>query len=166
MNDIYSIKPFFLDSILSWCVAQGKTPILIIKNLPKISIPKSLSHLEKMAFNIGFKAITDKVITTDHLSFYAFFPQMNEPQYISLPIETWIGIRIKETNDFFNFDFHENLLQQKQTHQIWPNGFDFNKSHEQSPYQNTTLNNSLIDSLPVSKTPSYLHLVCDNTKKT
>ena len=78
-----------------------------------------------LAFNVGDKAVVDKVITTNHITFTTYFKKTPQSSRIVLPIASWIVVRIKETGQQFDLSFPEQLSSQPLNNlaqNIWPQG--------------------------------------------
>lgn len=122
--DVYSIKPFLLDSVLAWCAAHSFTPILISTPHAGRTLPDYLhEQMGSLAFNVGARAITDKQITTQHMAFYTYFKDSPLPQYIVLPVESWASVRVKETGQTFDLSFVEHLdADTNMGEGVWPAG--------------------------------------------
>ena len=123
----HSIKPFLLDAILGWCGANKITPILVVRPHPDWMLPDHLlvsAQKANLAFNIGPKAVMEKQITTQHISFTTFFRHLPQPEKIILPVGAWVAVRVQETTHHFDLSFPEHLSKTPQD--MWPQGINLN----------------------------------------
>ena len=116
----YSIKPFLLDSILTWANANRCTPILTAKAHTFNKIPDELSNETRLSFNLSQKLVARKVISTQGILFSAhMIHDAHHPQEVFLSVESFESVRIKETGHILYLDFVENIGHD---HLLWPNG--------------------------------------------
>ena len=151
-TDIHSIKPFLLDAIMGWCAVNKLTPILIAGYHIDRVVPDHLEHNEgNLAFNISQKAVIEKQITTQQITFTTYFTKHPHPAQIVLPTESWVAVRVKETGHHFDLSFAENTLAQDNTYDhIWPLGILL--------HQQEHMGNIVVDDMDVR--------LSKNTKKT
>ncbi len=153
----FSIKPYILNAILEWCEDNHLTPILVSVYHPMRKIPSCVPFKDELFFNVGSKAISNKIISTESFNFDAYIRSLSNMHEISLPLNSITQIKIKETEQVFNLDFKEECENGSIQ---WPQGIDLTK-----PYlaKNKTLSQSKSQSNIVHKKPN-LSLVWSQDK--
>ena len=129
--DVHSLKPFLLDAILTWSTMHGFTPILVTSSHKDRQLPPCLQPMANnpLAFKLSDKAISERCITTDCITFNTPFPQSTKWEAVSLPAECWMSLRIVEIGHIFDFAFPEHILaQHNKDHGVWPLGVFSHKS--------------------------------------
>lgn len=129
--DVHSLKPFLLDSILTWSSMHGFTPILVTSAHPERKLPLCLAATSSnpMAFQLSDKAISDRAITTEHIMFKTPFPQSKNWETVVLPVDSWVSLKIAEVGHVFDFSFPEHILSSHNKGQgIWPMGLFTHKT--------------------------------------
>lgn len=130
-DDMHSIKPFLLDSILSWCGIHGYNPILVSSAHPHRQLPHCLIDVANnlLAFKVGDKSVHNRVITTEHVTFKTYFQGSVALEDVLLPVECWVSVRIKEAPYVFDLSFTENLSAPIENRDsIWPMGIPLLKN--------------------------------------
>lgn len=129
--DVHSLKPFLLDAILTWSSMHGFTPILVTSAHKDRHLPECLHPMinNPLAFKLSDKAISERSITTDCITFNTPFPQSQKWETVALPTECWISLRIVEVGHVFDFSFPEHILSQyNKDLGVWPLGVFGNKA--------------------------------------
>lgn len=130
-DDMHSIKPFLLDSILSWCGVHGYNAILVASAHPHRQLPHCLNDVSNnlLAFKVGDKSVHNRVITTEHITFKTYFQASISLEDVLLPVDCWVSVRIKEAPYVFDLSFTENLsapIEHRES--IWPMGIPLLKN--------------------------------------
>ena len=129
--DVHSLKPFLLDSILTWSSMEGFTPVLVTSAHPERKLPACLLNMSSnpLAFKLSDKAIIERAITTDHIMFKTPFQQSQQWETVVLPVDSWVSLRITEIGHVFDFAFPEHISAvYNKEHGIWPMGLFTHKS--------------------------------------
>lgn len=129
----YSIKPFLLDSILTWANANRCTPIVTAKAHHLNKLPVELFDEKRMSFNLSQKAVARKTISTDGVTFSAhLLHDPNHPQEVFLSTDSLETVRIKETGHILYLDFVENISQDNF---LWPSGLLLSQGDAENSHQ-------------------------------
>ena len=156
----HSLKPYLLDGLLSWCAANRLTPVLAVNPDPNRLVPEHAKEKEGgMAFNVSSKAVLEKNISTEGLTFVTYFKNKNDPERVFLPISCWKHIRIKETNQQFDLSFQESL-----EHQFlrWPNGISLSTPQDVAQFEKH--DDQLASIISGNRKKGQLSLVWDRKK--
>ena len=121
---LLSVKPFLLDGLITWCINSNLTPILTVAPHPNRVLPDHLGvDVGELSFNVGRKAVTERRITSDDISFITFFRNSPHPARLVLPQEAWIRLRVKETGQTFSLSFTEATERRDDgVGVVWPEG--------------------------------------------
>lgn len=129
----YSIKPFLLDSILTWANANRCTPIVTAKAHHLNKLPVELFDEKRMSFNLSQRAVARKTISTDGVTFSAhLLHDPNHPQEVFLSTDSLETVRIKETGHILYLDFVENISQDNF---LWPSGLLLSQGDAENSHQ-------------------------------